>query len=311
MNTLLKKSVNFNIESNFRGIFLENESLKDKTTFKIGGNATFFAQPKDEKSLLYLLKVAKENSVPVFILGGGSNLVISDDGIDALVISTLDLNFCKLKSDTLSCGAGCTIKSITEFCINNSISGLENFAGLPGSCGGAVFMNARCYDISVSDVLKSVRYIDFSDLTLKEYIFDSKDWDYKKSPFQSGDKFIVKVNFKVHKGRKNDIFDKAESYITDRELKGHFKYPSAGSVFKNNRSFGKPSGKIIDEVGLRGFSVGDAQVAPWHGNFIINTGSATAMDVKKLVEHIQKNVQEKTGFLLECEIIFTDSLSEK
>ena len=151
---------------------------------------------------------------------------------------------------------------------------------------------------------KGINYID-------EYIFDSKDWDYKKSPFQSGDKFIVEVNFKVHKGRKNDIFDKAESYITDRELKGHFKYPSAGSVFKNNRSFGKPSGKIIDEVGLRGFSVGDAQVAPWHGNFIINTGSATAMDVKKLVEHIQKNVQEKTGFLLECEIIFTDSLSEK
>ena len=113
---------------------------------------------------------------------------------------------------------------------------------------------------------------------------------------------------KVQPAPQVKIEEKSLSFIKDRENKGHFKFPSAGSVFKNNRNFGKPSGKIIDEVGLRGISVGNAQVAPWHGNFIINNGNATASDVRNLVELIQEKVKEKTGFLLECEIIFTDKM---
>jgi UDP-N-acetylmuramate dehydrogenase len=308
MNNLLKKSVNFNIIDSYNGIFLQNESLKDKTTFKIGGNASFFASPSDIKSLIYLLQEAKNLNVPIFILGGGSNLVVSDDGIDKLVISTESFDFCEHTSSILTCGAGCTFEKITEFCIKNEISGLENFAGLPGTTGGAVFMNARCYEVSVSDVLHSVKYIDLTDFSVKTYEFNPDDWDYKKSPFQTGDKIIVEVNFKVKKGNSKEIEEKSLSFIKDRENKGHFKFPSAGSVFKNNRNFGKPSGKIIDEVGLRGISVGNAQVAPWHGNFIINNGNATASDVLNLVELIQEKVKEKTGFLLECEIIFTDNI---
>ena len=306
MNNLLKKSVNFNIIDSYNGIFLQNESLKDKTTFKIGGNASFFASPSDIKSLIYLLQEAKNLNVPIFILGGGSNLVVSDDGIDKLVISTESFDFCEYTSSILTCGAGCTFEKITEFCIKNEISGLENFAGLPGTTGGAVFMNARCYEVSVSDVLHSVKYIDLTDFSVKTYEFHHDDWDYKKSPFQTGDKIITEVNFKVKTGNSKEIEEKSLSFIKDRENKGHFKFPSAGSVFKNNRNFGKPSGKIIDEVGLRGFSVGQAQVAPWHGNFIINNGNATASDVRNLVNLIQEKVLKETGFMLECEIIFTD-----
>ncbi len=306
MNNLLKNSLNFNIDTSYNGIFLKNEPLKDKTTFKIGGNAAFFAQPSDVESLIFLLQEAKNLNVPIFILGGGSNLVISDDGLDALVISTLGLNFCKHDSDILSCGAGCTFEKITQFCIENSISGLENFAGLPGTTGGAVFMNARCYEVSVSDVLHSVKYIDSTDYSVKTYEFNLNDWDYKKSPFQNTKNIVIEVNFNVKKGDKTLIAKKSASFIKDREEKGHFKFPSAGSVFKNNRNFGKPSGKIIDEAGLRGISVGDAQVAPWHGNFIINNGNASANDVFNLVKNIQQKVEEKTGFFLECEIIFTD-----
>ena len=308
MNNLLKKSVNFNIIDTYNGIFLQNESLKDKTTFKIGGNASFFAKPEDSKSLIALLSWAKENDLPLFILGGGSNLVVSDDGIDKLVISTESFDFCTLQDDLLICGAGCTFEKITEFCIENEISGLENFAGLPGTTGGATFMNARCYEVSISDVISSVKYIDLSDFTEKTYSVDLSEWDYKKSPFQSGDKIITQVNFNVKKGNSKEIEEKSLSFIKDRENKGHFKFPSAGSVFKNNRNFGKPSGKIIDEVGLRGFSVGQAQVAPWHGNFIINNGNATASDVRNLVEIIQEKVLKETGFMLECEIIFTDKI---
>ena len=308
MNNLLKNSLNFNINGSYNGIFLQNEPLKDKTTFKIGGNATYFAQPNDINSLIYLLTEAKKNSVPVFILGGGSNLVVADEGIDKLVISTLGLDFCDLQDDLLICGAGCTFEKITEFCIKNEVSGLENFAGLPGTTGGATFMNARCYDVSISDVIYSVKYLDLSDFNEKTYFLDSTDWDYKKSPFQTGDKIVTQVNFSIKKGNSKEIEEKSLSFINDRKNKGHFKFPSAGSVFKNNRNFGKPSGKIIDEVGLRGISVGDAQVAPWHGNFIINNGNASANDVKTLVKNIQQKVQEKTGFLLECEIIFTDKI---
>ena len=308
MNNLLKKSVNFNIIDNYNGIFLQNESLKEKTTFKIGGNASFFAKPEDSKSLITLLSWAKENDLPLFILGGGSNLVVSDDGIDKLVISTEAFDFCNLQDDLLTCGSGCTFKKITEFCIKNEISGLENFAGLPGTTGGATFMNARCYEVSISDVISSVKYIDLSDFTEKTYSVDLSEWDYKKSPFQTGDKIITQVNFNVKRGNSKEIEEKSLSFIKDRENKGHFKFPSAGSVFKNNRNFGKPSGKIIDEVGLRGFSVGQAQVAPWHGNFIINNGNATASDVRNLVEIIQDKVLKETGFMLECEIIFTDKI---
>ena len=213
MNNLLKNSLNFNINGSYNGIFLQNEPLKDKTTFKIGGNATYFAQPKDINSLIYLLTEAKKNSVPVFILGGGSNLVVSDDGIDKLVISTEAFDFCNFQDELLSCGAGCTFEKITEFCIKNEISGLENFAGLPGTTGGAVFMNARCYEVSVSDVLHSVKYIDLTDFSVKTYEFHPDDWDYKKSPFQTGDKIIVEVNFKVKKGNSKEIEEKSLSFI--------------------------------------------------------------------------------------------------
>ena len=158
MNNLLKNSLNFNINGSYNGIFLQNEPLKDKTTFKIGGNATYFAQPNDINSLIYLLTEANQNSVPVFILGGGSNLVVADEGIDKLVISTLGLDFCKHDSNFLTCGAGCTFEVITKYCIQNSVSGLENFAGLPGTTGGAVYMNARCYNVSISNVFDSVKY---------------------------------------------------------------------------------------------------------------------------------------------------------
>lgn len=314
MNTLRKISENFNIDNSYKGLILLNESLASKTTFKVGGKAKYYAQPQTSDDLLLLLEAAQKQNIKWFILGGGSNLVINDEGFDGLVISTRQLDFCKTIKENenlyLSCGSGCTFKAITEYTIQNALTGLESFAGLPGTTGGSVFMNARCYDVSISDVLYSVKYISVkNDGTIgdiSEYLVNNADWAYKKSPFQNTKNIIVSVNFKIDNGDKDTIKQKSDSYIQDRITKGHFKYPSAGSVFKNNHDFGSPSGKIIDEVGLRGFSVGGAQVAPWHGNFIINTGKATASDISNLVQKIKDTVKEKKGFSLECEIIFTD-----
>lgn len=285
-----------------------NESLKNRCTFKVGGRAKVLLCPRDCESFLNIIKNLRKTHESWFVLGGGSNIVPKDEDFDGYVLSTNNLNNIEFSDEILSCQCGTKIESIIQFCIENSISGLENFAGLPGTIGGAVYMNARCYDKSISDVLCGVDYIDGDKIL--HYDFDSKDWQYKKSPFQEKSifnpyKIILKAYLKVKKlSSDNQIEQICQKYIDDRKLKGHFKYPSAGSVFKNNRNFNKPSGVIIDEVGLKGKMIGGAQVAPWHGNFIINIEDATSKDIKDLVESVKKEVFDKTGFLLECEIIF-------
>lgn len=373
MNNVSKICENFNIQSSPNTIreILQKQSgvqiqvdvpLAPRTTFKIGGNAAFFAEPSTEDEFCALLKCANENGLKTFILGGGSNLVISDDGLNALVVSTSKFdkiriarekfareefvcgecasgenstggeNACGAKNSLggecasgknslggenavfLHCFSGTTIESLTKFCIENAISGLETFAGLPGTCGGACYMNARCYEVSFSERIYRVQYV-ARDFSVKNYEFNENDWSYKKSPFQKmmadgSCRVILSVDFALKNGEKEKIATESAKYIEDRKNKGHFKFPSAGSVFKNNHDFGKPSGKIIDETGLRGFAVGGAQVASWHGNFIINTGSATSSDIKNLVEIIKKTVLEKTGFNLECEILFVNLSGE-
>ncbi|MBO4732231.1 MAG: UDP-N-acetylmuramate dehydrogenase [Spirochaetaceae bacterium] len=286
----------------------QNEPLAPHTTFKIGGNADYFFMPQSVEELLAVILRIKENNQPFFVLGGGSNVVINDEGFRGAVICTEKLNtiYIEEKSDikTLVCGAGCLMNNVVAFCEQNSLSGLESFSGLPGTVGGACFMNARCYNKSISDVLVSAEYVDTRTGKKGSYKMNCKDWDYKKSPFQNTDRIIVQAVFCVKDGNKDEIKKQDEYFVHDREQKGHFRYPSAGSVFKNNRDFGEPSGKLIQDAGLLGYSIGGAKVSDWHGNFIINYNNATAADVKALVEHVRHVVYEKRGFLLEPEIIF-------
>ena len=173
-------------------------------------------------------------------------------------------------------------------------------------------MNARCFDKSISDIIFSVSYQDYSDSKIKlhQELFNAEDWAYKKSPYQSGNKFITTATFLLTQKNASEqaqIQSECKKFIAERVNKGHFKFPSAGSVFKNNHDFGKPSGMIIDEAGLRGLTCGGAKVADFHGNFIINTGNASASDIKSLVEQVQSKVKEKFGFSLETEIIFVEN----
>ena len=345
MNNQCNIAENINKCKGFRGKMLEGERFSGHTTFKTGGLIPLYAEPVDEADLKTLLEFFRQNSIPSFILGGGSNIVPADDGVDFAVISTAGLDgisVCAKNSNKtsgvvadggaqecaglsengssqnasdnaetllLTCGSGTPIEKITGFCAENGLSGLESFAGLPGTAGGAVYMNARCYGVSISDVLESVRYARCSEdsVSFAEYAMRTDDWDYKKSPFQNTPDVIVSVSFRVTRGDKAEIRKKAESFVEDRRSKGHFRYPSAGSVFKNNREFGKPSGQIIQDAGLRGLSDGGAQVAPWHGNIIINTGNATSAEIKRLSDTVVSEVKRKFGFELENEIMFVDS----
>lgn len=304
MNTLRKLTENFNTNIMVRF----DEPMAGHTTFKVGGKADAFFEPASTEELKTLIEFLKTNGQQFFVFGGGSNLVVSDDGIKGAVICTRKMNNISLMQNTdglyLNCAAGTLMDEIAEFCEKNSISGLETFSGLPGTIGGAVFMNARCYEHSISDVLKSAVYFDEDTRTIQSYEFNEADWAYKKSPFQNRKAIILEAQLKCAAGEKEQIKALNAHYVEDRKGKGHFKFPSAGSVFKNNHDFGSPSGKIIDQTGLRGFSIGGAQIAPWHGNFIINTGNATAADIHNLVIHVTNEVKKQTGFVLEPEIIF-------
>ena len=223
----------------------------------------------------------------------------------------------------LTVGAGAKFDAIVAFCATHCLKGLSSFAGLPGTAGGAAFMNARCYGVSAGDLIQSVSYVDLdelsgekrdlSDFTLanfvKVYHNVQGTWAYKESPFQTFRSLILELTFCVEAlaqdaASERLIRSENEGYVADRQSRGHFRAPSAGSVFKNDRRFGKPSGQLIDEAGLKGLAVGGAQIAPWHGNFIVNTGSARAGDIRALVEQAQAAVRERTGFVLEPEVIF-------
>lgn len=300
----------------YTGSILYDELMSKHTTFKIGGPVPVFFEPENIDSLLFLLLKFREEKINYFVLGGGSNIVFCDSRFDGVVLSLLKINkislldSSELKEDDVlvSVDSGVTMASFVNFCTNNGLTGAEPFAGLPGTVGGALFMNARCFNLSVSDLFVEAYYIDLKSYKEEQQLFNASDWDYKISPFQNKEKLILNATFKLKKAKCTieDLQAENKKYIAERKSKGHFEYPSAGSVFRNNRDFGAPSGKIIDQCGLRGKQIGKAQIAPFHGNFIINLGGALQKDVKALVDFTVNEVKEKTGFSLQPEIIFVD-----
>lgn len=306
----------FNDRAKFQGIARKNEILAGHCTMHVGGPASLFLEPQNMQSLIFAIESSRLAEKSFFLLGGGSNVVFPDEGLE-LVICTRSLEKdteLKILEDrdgkkSVSCPAGSVWGGILSFCRDNNLGGLEAFTSLSGTAGGAVFMNASCFGRSVADCLVSADYLDMESLELCRYEKNISDWGYKKSPFQrvaresgSDRKIIISAEFSVSEGFDSVL---AEKIRQKRISMGHFKAPSAGSVFKNNPDKEIIAGKLIDECGLKGFSIGGAQIAPWHGNFIINPGNkASASDIKALVEYIQKAVMEKTGILLEKEIIF-------
>jgi UDP-N-acetylmuramate dehydrogenase len=307
-----------NTKTNFTGLIQYNEYLSKHTTFKVGGPADVWIQPNSDAFLEYtaiLLDEAKQEGIPVFVLGGGANIVVSDIGIRGIVLDTGGWRGSTSTESSITFLSGTPIDEASELAASQEMGGLEFLAGMPGTIGGAVLMNARCYERSVSDCLVETDILDERQ-NLASVPFCAEEFGYKKSPFQNRDILILAATFAVQgkNAMENRMFNRAsnvqfnrtemEAHRKDRENKGHYRFPCAGSVFKNNRAFGKPTGKIIDELGLCGKACGGAMVAPFHGNIIINTGNATASDIRRLVEDIKEQVKGKFGLDLETEIIF-------
>ena len=289
---------------------LENEPMSLHTSFKTGGPARFYARPGDFTELALLVEAAASDGLPVFILGGGANILVADKGISGLVIATGGLRRHSLEGSLLRAGAGLPISDAAGFAADAGLEGLDFIHAMPGSAGGAVYMNARCYGYSVSDVLEELSFLPPGGLLPEKRGIEElrAGFAYKKSPFQSGGSLsgavIIEAVFRLRPGDKALIRDNMRRIEEDRKAKGHFMAPSAGSVFKNNHAFGQPTGKILDELGMRGFRHGGAQVSPLHGNIIINTGNASSGDIRGLMEILAMRAKDERGIVLEPEIIF-------
>ncbi|MHB9291656.1 UDP-N-acetylmuramate dehydrogenase [Hollandina sp. SP2] len=295
-----------NIEMGFTGELRYDEPLALHTTFKVGGPADLWIRPHAgcfPEYGAFLLRHAQAEGIPVFVLGGGANLVVSDQGIRGIVLDTGGWSGLSITGEEVIIRAGTGIDAALDTLAAHNRGGLEFLAGMPGSLGGALWMNARCYEKSLSDVVVSAECLD-ADFHLCRVPYRAEDYGYKRSPFQTQDRLILSVRLRTMPRPETAIRREMEQYRLDRERKGHYRFPSAGSAFKNNRNFGKPTGKILDELGLRGLQIGGAAVAPWHGNIIINRGNARAEDIRGLVLHIMEQVQAALGIQLEPEIRF-------
>ncbi len=280
-----------------------NEPMSTHTTFRIGGPADVFITVRDTDELCAAVKACRENSVPLMILGKGSNLLVSDAGIEGAVI-TLDGAFKELTvdGDTVTSGAGVALSKLCTTALENGLAGLEFAYGIPGTVGGAVYMNAGAYGGETKDVCIEATYLR-PDGEIGVYTNAELDFSYRHSVFKENDNIILFAKYKLTPDDPAAIKARMDDFLNRRRTKQPLDYPSAGSVFK--RPPGAFAGTLIEQCGLKGKTVGGAQVSEKHAGFIINVGGAVCDDVMNLVKLVQDTVKAETGYTLECEIIRT------
>jgi len=280
----------------------KNVLLKNYTTFLIGGPAQYFLIAKTKEDIISGLKMAREKKWPYFILGGGSNLLISDKGFKGLVVKIQDTKY-KIQNTKMIVGAGTPLRVLVNVATRLSLTGLEWAAGIPGTLGGAVLGNAGAFGRSMKDVVEKVEALDDKDLSLSNYNKRKCEFGYRESLFKKRNNLVIlSAVLELKKGNKKEIQKKVKQYLAQRKETQALNYLSAGSVFKNPQ--GKSAGELIEKAGLKGKRIGAAQISEKHANFIINVGNAKAKDVKELISLVEKEVKKKFGVVLEKEIIF-------
>lgn len=292
------------MDENFKDKLLTGVHLAPLTTFNIGGPALYYIEPMCLSDYKYALEWAFRNNVPFITLGGGSNILVHDNGYKGLVINTKRLNKLEVKGNMIISECGVTVDRLVEESLKNMLTGIEFAAGLPGSVGGALFMNARAYTSAFSDIVEEVHALKRKHRIIKETMLKKSElgFAYKKSIFQKRTLYVYMVLFKLSKGHVKTIQAAVEKIRNDRKRKGQYAFPNAGCIFKNNHRAGIPTGKIIEELGLKGKRIGDAEIYREHANFIINRGKARAEDVYKLIKFIENEVKQKKGIKLKREI---------
>jgi UDP-N-acetylmuramate dehydrogenase len=289
-----------------------DEPMSAHTTLRIGGPADALVAPASVESLALLVAAARAEGLPLFFLGGGANILVGDRGIRGFVVDLRFLDGLRFEDASsgrtrVRAGAGMSMGRLCELCLSRGLSGLETFYGMPGRLGGSVYMNARCYEVEMSERLAEVDYLDAAGTPRTMRVVPG-DWSYKRSPFQRGgsleNSLILGASFDLAAAETPPLLATMLEKRGDREAKGHYRLPSAGSFFKNDRRLGRPTGRILDELGFRGRRVGDAMVSDWHANIFVNAGRARAADMLALVELAKEAIHRATGVEIEAEVLF-------
>lgn len=275
-------------------------SMKNYTSFKVGGPAELFLSPEDAGQTAKLVRFCEKEEIPVFVLGKGSNLLVSDRGIKGAVIYTgKQCGISLVDENTVRAQSGASLAQLCTFALENSLSGLEFAYGIPGTVGGAVFMNAGAYGGEMKDVLLNSEYVS-TDGTSGELDNEAMELSYRHSAYENSNLVITAASVRLAPADRNEIKSTMNDILARRKEKQPLEYPSAGSTFK--RPEGNFAGALIERCGLKGVSVGGAQVSEKHAGFIINRGGATAADILSLIKHVQARVKAQTGVSLETEI---------
>jgi len=300
------------IEDLLKGI-QKNVPLAFHTTFKIGGPAKYFYTAKTKEDLIKAIKVAKKINLPFFILGGGSNLLISDKGFEGMVIN-FQFSIFNFQKNKITAGAGLALGKLVRASAEKGLSRLEWAIGIPGTLGGAIRGNAGAFGKSMKDIIKQVEVFDLETEKIKILKNEDCQFDYRESIFKKKKNLIIlSAKIELEKGSKKEIEEKMKENLDYRKKTQPLNFSSAGSVFKNPRTRtssvrGKPSGLsaayLIEKCGLKGRKIGEAQISKKHANFIVNLGKAEAEDVRKLINLIKKKVKENFGVELKEEIQF-------
>ena len=275
-----------------------NESMKKHTSFKVGGNAKYFITATTIEDVRNVLKTAKEENEKIFVLGNGSNVLFKEEEYDGIVLQ-IKLNSIQIEENKIKVEAGAKNAIVAKKLLDYSLTGFEFAAGIPGTIGGAIRMNAGAYGGEIKDILETVTYIDENG---EMHTITNEDckFSYRHSVFCQKPYIIISASLVFHNGDRAKIQEKMDEYAKSRKEKQPLEYPSAGSTFKRGEDL--ITAKLIDECGLKGYQIGGAAVSEKHAGFIINKDNATATDIIDLIEHVKKTVLEKTGKKIELEI---------
>ncbi|MDD6794222.1 MAG: UDP-N-acetylmuramate dehydrogenase [Clostridiaceae bacterium] len=294
----------FNYKDLFQKIYDKDnikidEMMNEHIYFKVGGPADIFLTPSSVEQLVQTLKLCKEKKIPYYIIGNGSNLLVKDGGIRGVVIELTKMNSISVEGNVIKAGTGTLLKDVSKKAVDNSLTGFEFACGIPGSVGGAVFMNAGAYNGEINNVIKSATVID-NDCNI--IVLNKKELElgYRTSKVMKENLVVISAEFELTSGEVEKIQARVDDLTTRREEKQPLEYPSAGSTFK--RPEGYFAGKLIQDAGLKGCTIGGAMVSKKHSGFVINKGGATAKDILDLIAHIQAEVKSQFGVDLYPEV---------
>ncbi len=279
-------------------------SLAECTTFRIGGPAKYGVYPQTAEQLCAAVELCRSSKMRYYVVGNGSNLLFSDRGFDGAVIFTGAMKQLSAESDRLTADCGVLLTQAAVAAQRAQLGGMEFAYGIPGSVGGAVFMNAGAYDGEMMDIVESVLFYDAVSQETVLYQRQACGFDYRRSVFQEKEGVVLQTTLKLKKGEEAAIRLRMEEFMSRRRTKQPLEYPSAGSVFKRYPGF--YTAKLIDDAGLKGLTVGGAQVSEKHAGFIVNRGGATAADVLTLIETIQEKIRVLYGIEIVCEIRYVE-----